>query len=57
MGFPFDEATWTGVDGAMYIGWGSSMPGIYTLIAALICAWVLIKGNASEHKRFEKFEK
>jgi hypothetical protein len=57
MGFPFEEASWSAVDGAMFIGWGSSMPGIFTLLAAAICTWVLLQGNISEHKRFAAFEK
>lgn len=57
MGFPYEEASWSVVDGAMFMGWGTAMPGIYTLIAALICVYVLVAGNASEHKRFKKFEK
>jgi len=56
MGFPYSEASWSVVDGAMFIGWGGSLPAITTAIAAVICLWVLIEGNRSEHKRFAKFE-
>jgi len=41
MGFPYDEAAWSVVDGAMFMGWGTAMPGVYTAIAAAVCAYVL----------------
>ena len=40
MGFPYDEAAWSVVDGAMFMGWGTAMPGVYTAIAAAVCAYV-----------------
>lgn len=54
MGFPYEKADWSVVDGAMFMGWGSAMPGIYTLIAAAICVVVLVAGNRSEHKQYDK---
>ncbi len=57
MGFPYDSATWDVVDGAMFMGWGSAMPGVYTAIAAVICVYVLWAGNRSEKKQYEKAEK
>ena len=39
--FPYSEASWSVVDGAMFMGWGSALPGIATLIAAAICVFVL----------------
>ncbi len=57
MGFPYDSATWDVVDGAMFMGAGSAMTGIYTLIAAGICVYVLWAGNRSEKKQYEKAEK
>ena len=53
MGFPYETATWDVVDGAMFMGWGSAMPGIYTFIAAAICGFVLWYGNRSEHARYD----
>lgn len=53
MGFPYESATWDVVDGAMFMGWGSAMPGLYTLIAAVICVLVLAVGNRSEHVRYD----
>lgn len=55
MGFPYDEASWSVVDGAMFMGWGSAMPGLYTLIAAIICAAVLFIGHRSEKNKASKF--
>lgn len=54
MGFPYETADWAVVDGAMFMGWGSSMPGIYTLIAAVICVAVLLVGNAQEKAKYRK---
>ena len=36
MGFPYDKADWSVVDGAMFMGAGSSMPFFYTIIAIII---------------------
>lgn len=55
MGFPYDEASWSVVDGAMFMGWGSSAPGLYTLIAVVICVAVLIYGQISEAKKTKAF--
>lgn len=56
MSFPYESATWDVVDGAMFMGWGTAMPGVYTLIAAVICAVVLIYGNKSEHDRYNGYK-
>ena len=57
MGFPYDTADWAVVDGAMFMGWGGSALGIYTLIAAIICVVVLWMGNSSEKAKYEDAEK
>ena len=57
MGFPYDTADWAVVDGAMFMGWCGSAPGIYTLIAAIICVVVLWMGNSSEKAKYEDAEK
>ena len=41
MGFPFDEATWNVVDGAMYMGAGGSMPAIFTWLSIAVCIVLL----------------
>ncbi|WP_415918977.1 hypothetical protein [Tateyamaria sp. SN6-1] len=57
MGFPYDEASWSVVDGAMFMGWGSAMPGLYTLIAAVICIAVLLFGQKTESAKTKQFDK
>lgn len=57
MGFPYEEASWSVVDGAMFMGWGSAMPGLYTLIAAVICVGVLVVGQSSETAKAKRFDK
>ena len=57
MGFPYAEATWDVVDGAMFMGWGGSMPGLYTLIAMGICVAVLVVGQRSERAKYDKQDK
>ena len=39
MGFPFENATWLGLDTAMYMGVNSNAVMIYTLDAAGICVF------------------
>lgn len=56
MGFPYDEASWSVVDGAMFMGWGTSMPGVFTLIAAAICVAVLVFGQATESAKTRQYE-
>jgi hypothetical protein len=55
--FPYEEANWAVVDGAMFIGWGGALPGITTLIAAIICILVLVIGQTSETEKAKKFDK
>lgn len=56
MGFPYDSATWDVVDGAMFMGWGSAMPGFYTFIAAALCVYVLWEGNRRERNSYGKMK-
>lgn len=53
--FPYEEATWSVVDGAMFMGWGTSLPGWTTFIAAVICVAVLFFGQASESAKSKRF--
>ncbi len=55
MGYPFEEATWNVLEGAMYIGAGGAAPLLYTLIGVAICIATLVVGNASEQKRYAKY--
>lgn len=56
MGFPYDSATWDVVDGAMFMGWGGGMPGLYTFLGMVICVGVLIVGQRSETKAYDKMK-
>lgn len=55
--FPYAEATWDVVDGAMFMGWGSALPGLTTFIAAVICVVVLVIGQRSEAAKAKRFDK
>lgn len=55
--FPYDEASWSAADGAMFMGWGGSLPGIATFIAAVICVVVLVVGQRSETAKAKSFDK
>ncbi|MEQ9259882.1 MAG: hypothetical protein RIG84_12390 [Roseovarius sp.] len=53
MGFPFDTPTWDGVSGAIFIGMGSSAPGIYSLIAIVMCLAALFLGQGKESSKYK----
>lgn len=55
--FPYEEASWSVVDGAMFMGWGGALPGIATAIAAIICVVVLVIGQRSETAKAKAFDK
>jgi hypothetical protein len=55
MGFPFAEASWDSVTGAMYMGAGGAMPMVYTLISVALCIWALWAGNRKEHSLYENY--
>ena len=44
--FPYEEASWSAVDGAMFMGWGGALPGFATVIlrcwtnAMTTCGWM-----------------
>jgi Ca2+/Na+ antiporter len=54
--FPYEQATWDVVDGAMFAGWGTALPGITTTIAAIICVAVLVYGQRSEAAKAKRFD-
>lgn len=55
--FPYEEASWSVVDGAMFMGWGGALPGLTTLIAMIICVAVLVIGQKSETAKAKHFDK
>ena len=56
MGFPFDEATWSVVEGAMFMGWGGFSPGLYTFLGVVACVVILYIGNKSEKARYKNHQ-
>ena len=57
MEFPFENATWERLEGAMYMGANSNATLIYTLVSAGICVFVLWHGNRGEQERYKQVEK
>jgi hypothetical protein len=57
MFYPYAEANWDVVDGAMFIGWGTSLTGLSTLVAAAICVLVLVVGLKKEAENAKAFDK
>ena len=57
MGFPYSEATWDVVDGAMFMGWGGVTPFFYTIISIIICIIVLLLGDSIEKSKYENVKK
>ncbi|MGH1575991.1 hypothetical protein [Planktotalea sp.] len=55
--FPYSEASWDVVDGAMFIGWGTALPGITTLLAIIVCIAVLVIGQRSETAKAKQYDK
>lgn len=56
MGFPYEEASWSVVDGAVFMGWGGAMPGLYTAIAGIICVGVLVYGQMTEMRKARQYD-
>ena len=57
MGFPYDKLDWSVVDGAMFMGAGSTLTFFYTLIAIIICIIFLIYGQMVENDKYDKVKK
>ena len=55
--FPYEEASWSVVDGSMYILANTSAPGWFTFIATVICVVVLVIGQRSETEKAKRFDK
>lgn len=55
MGFPYEEATWDTVSGAMYMGAGGSMPAMITWLSVALCVIVLWVGNSKEHSLYSEY--
>ncbi len=55
--FPYDQVTWSSVDGVMFAGWGTALPGLTTLIGAALCLMALIVVHISEAHRSARFSR
>lgn len=55
--FPYEEASWSVADGAIFMGWGGALPGITTFTAAVICVVVLVYGQRTEAAKTKQFDK
>ena len=55
--FPYDTEDWSVVNGPMYMLANTSVPGIFKAIAAVLCVWMLVVGNRSEHQQYAKSKK
>ena len=54
MGFPYESASWDAAEGAIFMGWGTAMPGLFTVIAIAICIGALVIGQAAEAAKYRK---
>ena len=52
MGFPYDTGSYEGVSGAIFMGFGSSTPGILTVIAIAVSLALLVMGQAKEASKY-----
>ncbi|MEL6682104.1 MAG: hypothetical protein AAFQ09_05600 [Pseudomonadota bacterium] len=52
MGFPYEPASWDGVSGPIFMGYGTAMPGIFTLIAIICCIAALVIGQGAEAAKY-----
>ncbi|GIR43449.1 MAG: hypothetical protein CM15mP54_03030 [Paracoccaceae bacterium] len=54
--FPYSEASWSVVDGAMFMGWGTALPGITTLIAQRYVFLFLLLGKAQKRRNLQNLK-
>ena len=57
MGSPFSTGTWNGVEGAYYMGLGTSWELIWLLVSIAMCVLALIVGGSHESKAYKKANK
>ncbi|MEM8776407.1 MAG: hypothetical protein AAGF53_15330 [Pseudomonadota bacterium] len=50
MGFPFDNPSWDGVSGAIFMGQAAT--GVYSGIAIIMLLLALVLGNSMEAKKY-----
>ena len=53
----FDLESVDAMTGAIFMGWGGAMPGVWTLIGALLLIYALWSGMRHEHEAYKKLKK
>lgn len=56
MGFPYETASWDGITEAISTGYGTAMPGLFSLIGIIVCIVALVVGQSSEAKKYSKYK-
>lgn len=56
MGWPFEDPSWDGVSGAIYMGLGTALPGLFSVIAIALCIGALAYGQAQEASSYKKYK-
>ena len=56
MGFPYDTASWDGVTEAISTGFGTALPGIFTVLAIVACIVALAVGQRAEAKKYSSYK-
>ena len=56
MGFPFETATWEGVSGPIFMGYGGALPGVFTVISIALCIAALVIGQKAEAAKYLKYK-
>lgn len=56
MGFPFETATWDGVSGPIFMGYGTAMPGLFTIISIGLCIGALVIGQKAEAAKYSQYK-
>lgn len=54
--FPFDTPSWDAASGAIFPGFGGSLPGLFSLIGIVICLAALVIGQRAEAAKYAKFK-
>lgn len=52
MGFPYDTGSYEGVSGAIFMGFGTAAPGMFTVIAIAIAVLLLALGQKTEADKY-----
>lgn len=56
MGFPFEVASWEGVSGPIFMGYGGAMPGLFSVVAIGLCVVALVIGGKDEAKSYKSYK-